>query len=62
MTDHIGVGRSRLSWAVLVLVLLALACTAAVAVAAGGKGDKGEWTNIHLIYTTDIKGKIEPCG
>ena len=22
----------------------------------------GNWKNITLIYTTDIKGKIEPCG
>ena len=22
----------------------------------------GNWKNVTLIYTTDIKGKIEPCG
>ena len=22
----------------------------------------GDWQNVTLIYTTDIKGKIEPCG
>ena len=22
----------------------------------------GNWKNVSLIYTTDIKGKIEPCG
>jgi hypothetical protein len=22
----------------------------------------GDWQNITLIYSTDIKGKIEPCG
>ncbi len=62
MTVHSGGDRSRRLWAVLVLVLLTLASTAAVAAAATAKGDKGEWNNIHLIYTTDIKGKIEPCG
>ncbi len=22
----------------------------------------GDWSNISILYTTDIKGKIEPCG
>ncbi|MBU8870600.1 MAG: hypothetical protein KOO60_07040 [Gemmatimonadales bacterium] len=22
----------------------------------------GNWKNVTLIYSTDIKGKIEPCG
>ena len=22
----------------------------------------GNWKNVTLIYTTDVKGKIEPCG
>ena len=22
----------------------------------------GEWKNVTLLFTTDIKGKIEPCG
>ncbi len=26
-------------------------------------GEQGKaWKNITMIYTTDIKGKIEPCG
>jgi hypothetical protein len=24
--------------------------------------DKGTWQDLILLYTTDIKGKIEPCG
>ena len=22
----------------------------------------GDWKNVTVIYTTDVKGKIEPCG
>lgn len=22
----------------------------------------GDWKNITLVYSTDVKGKIEPCG
>lgn len=22
----------------------------------------GDWKNLTLVYSTDIKGKIEPCG
>jgi len=29
--------------------------------AEGGEQGK-DWKNITMIYTTDIKGKIEPCG
>ena len=28
----------------------------------GTGGDKGTWQDLVLLYTTDIKGKIEPCG
>ena len=24
--------------------------------------EEGDWKNITILYTTDIKGKIEPCG
>jgi len=24
--------------------------------------DKGTWQDLVLLYTSDIKGKIEPCG
>jgi hypothetical protein len=24
--------------------------------------DKGTWQDLVFLYTTDIKGKIEPCG
>jgi len=28
----------------------------------GTDADKGTWKDLILLYTTDIKGKIEPCG
>lgn len=24
--------------------------------------EAGDWKNVTILYTTDIKGKIEPCG
>lgn len=48
-------------------MLLACLCVLVVAVALGvnlretwAKG--GNWKNITLVYSTDVKGKIEPCG
>ncbi len=26
------------------------------------RADDGTWQDLVLLYTTDIKGKIEPCG
>jgi hypothetical protein len=28
----------------------------------GTVSDKGAWQDLVLLYTTDIKGKIDPCG
>ena len=39
----------------------ALLQTAALADEGTG-GDKGTWQDLVLLYTTDIKGKIDPCG
>jgi hypothetical protein len=30
--------------------------------AQGGETQTKAWKDISLIYTTDVKGKIEPCG
>ncbi|MCB1182105.1 hypothetical protein KDM41_01645 [bacterium] len=30
--------------------------------AQSGEGEVKNWKNVTLLYTTDIKGKIEPCG
>lgn len=29
---------------------------------AGARAGEGSWQDLVLLYTTDIKGKIEPCG
>ncbi len=28
----------------------------------GARAGEGSWQDLVLLYTTDIKGKIEPCG
>lgn len=48
--------------ALVLLLLLALPALGPDddAFGAGSKG--GEWKNVTLLYTTDVKGKIEECG
>ena len=29
---------------------------------AAARADEGTWQDLVFLYTTDIKGKIEPCG
>lgn len=49
------------------LLTLVLLVTAAV-MAGPGLGQNsaepkgGDWKNVTIIYGTDVKGKIEPCG
>ena len=49
-------------------VLVTLTAAAALgAVAAGGTlrdalAAEDNWTGVTLLYQTDVKGKIEPCG
>ena len=50
--------------------LLALALLVVLAMPVPGPGLNhsegcamgGEWNNVTILFTTDIKGKIEPCG
>jgi hypothetical protein len=50
------------------LVSLAVASAFAVSAAAplippaSAQADGGTWQDLVLLFTTDIKGKIEPCG
>ena len=45
------------------VLLLALALPAVMSAdQAHGQAKGGDWKNVTLLYTTDIKGKIEPCG
>ena len=48
---------------------LLLACLMAIVLAIGlgamqsrSWAEGGNWKNVTLVYSTDIKGKIEPCG
>jgi hypothetical protein len=53
---------------VLRLMSLALALAFVLSAAAptllqtNARADEGTWQDLVLLYTTDIKGKIEPCG
>jgi hypothetical protein len=54
-------------WLALVGAGLMLAAAAAFAAGAGtapkaAPGPHRDWKNISLLYLSDIKGKIEPCG
>jgi hypothetical protein len=51
---------SCVALAVLVAVLTPLIRAEAVRAEGGEQGEA--WKNITLMYTTDLKGKIEPCG
>jgi hypothetical protein len=46
------------------LVLMAVAFQLALPAGAAAQEEPegGDWKNVTLIYGTDIKGKIEPCG
>ncbi len=57
-----GSNRPHTMWSVVALLALILSVLTAVAAFAGEKAKNGDWKNIQLIYSTDIKGKIEPCG
>ena len=39
-----------------------LAATVPVLAPTNARADEGTWQDLVLLYTTDIKGKIEPCG
>ena len=54
-------GWGRLSALLLIVAVVLIALTQ---IPGQGKSwaKDGNWKNVTLIYTTDIKGKIEPCG
>ena len=55
--------RWLLSVATLALLAAGMAPLMLAGTAWAEDGEKARaWKNITLIYTTDIKGKIEPCG
>jgi hypothetical protein len=69
MSEREGCGsrRPRFRWMFLAALLAVLTTGAAAAVAAGQGADPGRaaeesWAPVTLLYMTDVKGKIEPCG
>lgn len=62
MSIRADVLRLRKAWTLLLLLALVVVGTGVRTAPVNAQDDKGHWNNIHLIYTTDIKGKIEPCG
>lgn len=56
---HPGALRSGRLMAVLALIA-ALAAVLGLQQRADAEGN--EWKNVQMVFTTDVKGKIEPCG
>ncbi|MEN8005974.1 MAG: hypothetical protein ABFS42_03125 [Candidatus Krumholzibacteriota bacterium] len=54
-------GALRLMSLALVLAFV-ISAIAPVVLPAGARAGEGTWQDLVLLYTTDIKGKIEPCG
>lgn len=54
-----GILRSGRAAAVLAVVA-ALAAVLGLQQRADAEGD--DWQNVLMVFTTDVKGKIEPCG
>ena len=51
----------RLASLVLVLAFI-ISATATGPQPTSARAGDGTWQDLVLLYTTDIKGKIEPCG
>lgn len=51
----------RSSW-VLAVVALLVVLAGALAQQPRAQAESGNWNNVLMVYTTDVKGKIEPCG
>jgi len=54
-------GVLRLMSLVLALAFV-LSASAPALLQTNARADEGTWQDLVLLYTTDIKGKIEPCG
>jgi hypothetical protein len=60
LKDLTGVAR-LLSLALVLAFVVSATASALLPTGARAEGD-GTWQDLVLLYTTDIKGKIEPCG
>jgi hypothetical protein len=54
-----GIAQARALMILLVLGILATAGTPRPSLA---QGDDESWAPVTVVYTSDIKGHIEPCG
>lgn len=62
-TGRPDVRRSLLAVAALMLLAVGLAPLLLSETVRAEDGEQNKaWKNLTMIYTTDIKGKIEPCG
>ena len=57
-TTRVGDGGAPVSGALAII----LAATVPVLAPTNARAGEGTWQDLVLLYTTDIKGKIEPCG
>jgi len=42
--------------------LLMLILAAAILLPLSALAQDNEWTQVHILYNSDVGGKIEPCG
>jgi hypothetical protein len=63
MVNSVGkVSRKLVAGLVLFSVLLVWSALDFPAVNVTAQSPEGEWTQIVLIYQSDVRAKIEPCG
>lgn len=58
---HLNIRWRTLTWTCLLLVM-AGGLAGATRPAPAGPQPKEAWKKITLVYLSDVKGKIEPCG
>ena len=54
--------KMKSSLGLLALVVLAASVLPVKILAQDEEAKGGDWKGVSLLYTTDIKGKIDPCG
>lgn len=54
--------KMKSSLGLLALVVFAVSVLPVKTLAQDKEAKGGDWKGVSLLYTTDIKGKIDPCG
>ena len=49
-------------WSLALVLVFVLSAAAPALLTVNARAGDGTWQDLVLLYTTDIKGKIEPCG